>query len=337
MNIEFFSKCLSGREYIEAFLLRYDPSINSTLPKAVPQIVEDVDTTPIEDGHEDVVETLEPKRKTPNTTNYGIVYDSTVECSLLNKHVQLVDKDTIINSDIIYATSMPNLVCNSTKPLVFSFPGGFVFPVQETFFRSQDDIELNVVDFQSLYPTMMCRYNICPTNAAYHPDFMVQLSDGTLVDPLLSDEVEIFAVPLKVSGHMLNVVCFTIINVDSVTKSFITKFNRMRQQAKTEMRGCIKTSSQYDRLNARQLSLKLVVNSMYGLYNSANHSSYRPVLGALVTYMGRMALTRLEIYKLFEKYINKVDNTIVLLPKDVKRSKTTTNRRRLSSNVENTS
>ena len=53
---------------------------------------------------------------------------------------------------------------------------------------------------------------------------------------------------------------------------------------------------EYDRLNAKQLALKTIVNTVYGLYNDSRKNTFRPILASLITYGGRLSLVRLVLY-----------------------------------------
>ena len=297
------SKCMFGGDVLEQFFQKYTLQTTTKprhLPTANTQEDEAEGDFAVESDTEDADDSPQKHTKLPADKN-TIFYNASDIKGLLRPNnmaaLALVNKgklgSAVVNSEAVYATHMPHLVQNCTRPLALCFPGGFVFPVTRHTFTKQKDIVLNVLDFRSLYPTMMTRHDICMSNAAYHPEFMIQTPSGLLVHPADQMAVSTYAVPVKVSGHMVNIVCYTLRGVSSTIRRVTLKFNAMRREAKNKISSGTLSAAEHHRYDALQLTYKLVVNSMYGLYNSSRHKTFRPILGALVTYMGRMSLVRL--------------------------------------------
>ena len=312
-------RCLAGTTYIVEYFEKFQTNNHLLLLKNIIPIVqqdceEEEQKLDCEEEEED--EPILKHKTQPLKTS--IAYNKqTDQCTIIPQNIQKLClsntgrvANVVVNSEHVFAISMPQLLRHASKPLTLCFPGGFVFPVTQPIFKVEDDIFLNVVDFRSLYPTMMCRHNICMSTAGYHPGFKMGLPDGTLVEPSDEEHVSTYAVPIKVSGHMVNIVCYTLNKQQSIIKRVTMAFNKMRQEAKNKMKVPNIGLNEYDRLDAQQLTLKLVVNSMYGLYNSTNHRTYRPVLGALVTYMGRMSLVRLVYQSVVYFDKNNLDPTV---------------------------
>ena len=207
-----------------------------------------------------------------------------------------------INSAAMYEQLCGNYF-NSAQPSI-AISGGIVVPNTNPVFsqipatvEGQQPIDLLTGDFTSLYPTT-CQYaNICQTTAAYNPQYAIRIG-SYLYDPFDQQCFNQIAAPLKINTCFTSVATFIIRPEiwNSSTSQLIGDVKRRRKETKKKMKqvedefGC--DVSEYHILNFLQTAFKLLINTLYGIYLSPEYPSYRPYLGSLVTFYGRMALLR---------------------------------------------
>lgn len=214
------------------------------------------------------------------------------------------DTDSVfsINSAAMYERLCGNYF-NSDQPSI-AISGGIVVPNVNPVFsqipateEGQQPIDLLTGDFTSLYPTT-CQYaNICQTTAAYNPRYAIRIG-SYLYDPFDKQCFNQIAAPLKINTCFTSVATFIIRPEiwNSSTSQLIGDVKRRRKETKNKMKkveaelGC--DASEYHILNFLQTAFKLLINTLYGIYLSPEYPSYRPYLGSLVTFYGRMALLR---------------------------------------------
>ena len=122
-----------------------------------------------------------------------------------------------------------------------------------------------VVDFNSLYPTIIINYNLCHTN--FKP----------------------FA---TATTRQINGIHFE--NKDSLSKIILTTINNERRLTKDLIKDDISiTSDQKINLHTKQLALKLIANTIYGSFGCNGKLMLMP-LAQTVTYIGRIMLEYLE-------------------------------------------
>ena len=120
-----------------------------------------------------------------------------------------------------------------------------------------------LLDFNSLYPSIIQEYNICFTTIdhAHIPEGDVEVYDRLhLPDP---------SEPLGILPSEIRVLV------------------ERRKQVKQLMKSCQGNPEQYVQYDIRQKALKLTANSMYGCLGFTNSRFYAKPLAALITSKGR--------------------------------------------------
>ena len=174
--------------------------------------------------------------------------------------------------NIVLVTSLPNIVLVTSQDgddddMVVSakssrrkpaYAGGLVLEPKRGFY----DRFIVLLDFNSLYPSIIQEYNICFTtinHASCSPE-LEDLSTLQLPDP---------SVPLGVLPSEIRVLV------------------ERRRNVKQLMKGVQPNTEPYVQFDIRQKALKLTANSMYGCLGFANSRFYAKPLAALVTSKGR--------------------------------------------------
>ncbi|KAK9331740.1 hypothetical protein V1520DRAFT_337077 [Lipomyces starkeyi] len=140
------------------------------------------------------------------------------------------------------------------------FKGGLVFEPEKGLY----DKYVLVMDFNSLYPSIIQEYNICFTTVDRSN---CTETDDTVPDPPSSD------VPLGILPHLI-----------------ATLVSR-RRQVKSLMKDPKATGVQKAQWDIKQQALKLTANSMYGCLGYTKSRFYARPLAMLTTYKGREILT----------------------------------------------
>lgn len=163
------------------------------------------------------------------------------------------------------------------------------------------DSKICVCDFNSLYPSEMLKENLCMTTVCYNSKYMIDI-DGKLVSPYDKKFVNIVCVPLKMNKSYFYVLAFiTRPDVkESETSKMVYMLNKLRKQCKQEMSRMKKAGNivQYNIFNFKQLAVKTVTNSMYGISNSIFRPVFRPVISSLITRSARQSLLRFYLFYL---------------------------------------
>jgi DNA polymerase alpha subunit A len=127
-----------------------------------------------------------------------------------------------------------------------------------------------LLDFNSLYPSIIQEHNICFTT--------VDRPDENEVQKLTS-EVELLAHTSLPDGTV----------DDGILPKVLRRLVNSRQQVKTAMKS-ERNAKNHQNLDIRQKALKLTANSMYGCLGFQNSRFYAKPLAALITAKGREAL-----------------------------------------------
>ncbi|KAF2473440.1 uncharacterized protein BDR25DRAFT_282974 [Lindgomyces ingoldianus] len=140
------------------------------------------------------------------------------------------------------------------------FKGGLVFEPEKGLY----DKFILVMDFNSLYPSIIQEFNICFTT--------VERSD------LSEDDERVPEVPLNQDQGILPRLIATLVS--------------RRREVKKLMKSPTATSDQLATWDIKQLALKLTANSMYGCLGYTRSRFYARPLAMLTTYKGREILRR---------------------------------------------
>ncbi|KAL4705659.1 hypothetical protein ACJJTC_011221 [Scirpophaga incertulas] len=158
------------------------------------------------------------------------------------------DKDDAINSNVSKK--------QAKKKAAYS--GGLVLDPKKGFY----DKLILLMDFNSLYPSIIQEYNICFTTIKRKNTIA---SDDDLANLVLPS-------PNKEFG---------------ILPTQIRRLVESRREVKKLMKSPDLPSEQYMQYNIRQMALKLTANSMYGCLGFAHSRFYAKPLAALVTMKGR--------------------------------------------------
>ncbi|GFT37342.1 DNA polymerase alpha catalytic subunit [Trichonephila clavipes] len=150
-----------------------------------------------------------------------------------------------------------------------AYEGGLVLEPKKGFY----DKFILLMDFNSLYPSIIQEYNICFTTIPRVP---------------ASQEEEVIEVPLPDAGLE-----------PGILPAEIRKLVESRRQVKQMMKGNDVTKDRYAQYDIRQRALKLTANSMYGCLGFTHSRFYAKSLAALITRKGREIL--LKTKELVEK------------------------------------
>lgn len=136
-----------------------------------------------------------------------------------------------------------------------------------------------VLDFESLYPSIMRAYNICIST------FLGTWQNRDDVpNEYTFPEYSVIEIDAGVC------VVFKRKGIEGVFPSILRVLLEQRKTVKTTMKSFEKGSIQYNQANAKQLSLKVAANSLYGYLGAPTSQIYEKALAASVTSMGRQSL-----------------------------------------------
>ncbi|KAI4466477.1 dna polymerase alpha catalytic subunit [Holotrichia oblita] len=137
-----------------------------------------------------------------------------------------------------------------------TYSGGLVLDPKIGFY----DKLILLMDFNSLYPSIIQEYNVCFTTIQHSPDRGCDFSrDKTKTSAILPAEIR--------------------------------KLVESRRNVKSLMKNVDVSSELYMQYNIRQMALKLTANSMYGCLGFANSRFFAKEIAAFVTQKGREILT----------------------------------------------
>lgn len=142
-----------------------------------------------------------------------------------------------------------------------TYAGGLVLAPKPGLHR-----DVCVIDFKSMYPTLMMKYNVSPDTVTTSPgegvEFFGEIGVGVRRD------------------------------VEGLFPAIIKRLVEERDAVRERMRGLDPSSPEYRVLDAYQRVLKVLANAMYG-YMGWSGARYYSLEGAqLVTYLGRETITR---------------------------------------------
>lgn len=165
------------------------------------------------------------------------------------------------------------------------YSGGLVIDPKAGFY---DNIIL-LLDFNSLYPSIIQEYNLCFTTVSRRS---TRNFDGTEIQPTKvqemdnDDEEEDYNIDLDVELPDKNNQAKDAI-LPNVLRNLVQKRRMVKQQMKNE-----KDQVKWQQLNIRQQALKLTANSMYGCLGFGSSRFHAKAIAALITKTGRETLLK---------------------------------------------
>ena len=138
-----------------------------------------------------------------------------------------------------------------------------------------------VLDFESLYPSIMLAYNMCVSTMIFSPSVeeeagmqfpqysVVEIGDGTKA-------------------------CFRRDQGRGVVPSILETLLKRRKAVKASLPTLSAGSVEYSQANAQQLALKVACNSVYGYFGASTSHLFVKQLAAAVTAVGRQSLVKVQ-------------------------------------------
>lgn len=140
-----------------------------------------------------------------------------------------------------------------------------------------------VLDFESLYPSIMLAYNMCVSTL-----IQVYTSGDTVPAEYVFPRYSAIDI-----GNGTTAV-FRREGGDGVVPSILRTLLARRKAVKKGLAGLAPGSVEYNQANAKQLALKVACNSVYGYFGASTSQLYEKALAAAVTSMGRQSLFKVQ-------------------------------------------
>lgn len=170
------------------------------------------------------------------------------------------------------------------------YGGGLVLDPKAGFY---DNIIL-LLDFNSLYPSIIQEYNLCFTTVERKPTKNFDGSDlkkATTKDPALAGIMGDNDSNDEEPEEEVQVPSGLAATKDAILPNVLRSLVQKRRQVKAQMKN-EKDQTKYQQLNIRQTALKLTANSMYGCLGFSSSRFYAQAIAALITRTGRETLMR---------------------------------------------
>lgn len=153
------------------------------------------------------------------------------------------------------------LIPPQTERRVRSYQGGLVIQPRPGLHR-----DIAVIDFKSMYPSIMIRFNISPE---------------TVVEGRVENGEYYEELGLSVRR-----------DVEGLFPSVLGLLLRMRDETRRSMEGLTPSDPMYRVLDARQKTLKILANTVYGYMGWGAARWYSAEAASLVTFIGRRMISR---------------------------------------------
>jgi len=156
-----------------------------------------------------------------------------------------------------------------------------------------------LLDFNSLYPSIIQEYDICFTTLQIPPKSLLETANKKNMNETKNSnkieieddkqiKEEIVANPVNVQDDELNMIK-RVDNPYSVLPTVIKSLVSQRRYVKEQLKG-EKNESKREILDIKQKAIKLIANSMYGCLGFANSRFYAKPIAATITRYGRQIL-----------------------------------------------
>ena len=179
---------------------------------------------------------------------------------------------------------------NSSSSIKDKYEGATVLTAKEGFY----DI-LTVLDFASLYPSLIISYNICKTTVYRKEDVEYSIKNGVLIfDDLTKSWIkksvsnnDFYEVDV---GQELGIIYYIKENIKKgviplICEEFINKRKEVRK-----ILAVSKDEFEKTRLDTEQANIKIANNSTYGSLGDSNSVHFNKYLAASITALGRQSL-----------------------------------------------
>ena len=157
-----------------------------------------------------------------------------------------------------------------------SYTGAVVLDMIKGFYPKGYE-SIFVLDYHSLYPRIEIKYNLCPST------IVPCLKELLMIHPDFKPDIDFFCIPGTNSAFISHTHCLGI--VPSLSLLLLHERSLVKAMMKKEEDPVLKNV--YD---LRQLNIKIVTNSIYGLLGDSNSFIKAPVVAASVTAMGRLTI-----------------------------------------------
>lgn len=184
---------------------------------------------------------------------------------------------------------------NKQKLKIKNYEGGLVLEPKTGFY---DQIVL-LLDFNSLYPSIIQQYNICFTTVERIPSQIILDNRKPEIN-----ENQVFYENVEEEENLdINIIRKTESKaiLPQIIESLIIKRNIIKEAMKKEKDLFLK-----EMLNIKQLALKLSANSLYGYLGYQHSRFYSKTMAALITKIGRDILK--ETVKIVKQIPNKIES-----------------------------
>jgi len=166
-----------------------------------------------------------------------------------------------------------------------AYAGGYVLEPKAGFY----DTFILLLDFNSLYPSIIQEYSLCFTTVDRRPsknfdntEIVVekQFVDG---EEVVDDEEMNISLPDKDNPNLKTSI------LPEILKNLVEKRKAVKKQIKDE-----KNKEKLQQLDIRQKAIKLTANSMYGCLGFTSSRFHAKAIAALVTRTGRETLMKTQ-------------------------------------------
>ncbi|KAI8876237.1 hypothetical protein K501DRAFT_279596 [Backusella circina FSU 941] len=179
-----------------------------------------------------------------------------------NKYAHYVKKKEFVASkiELDVNTQISSQLADTDQPSTEKFSGGLVLDPKTGYY----DSFVILLDFNSLYPSIIQEYNVCFTT---RNDLELSQKSGDYDDDNDGD-----------------------ISRDSILPSLVKVLVQKRKEIKSLMKDPHISESKKSQYDIQQMALKLTANSMYGCLGSSFSRFYAKDLAMFITFMGRTIL-----------------------------------------------
>ena len=141
------------------------------------------------------------------------------------------------------------------------------------------------VDFKSLYPSLILKYNLDSSAYSYWSQFLIYIAELNIyVSPFDNKYISQIPIPIKYNTFLIYSLGFLIRSevCKSITSKYLIKKMQDRDEIKV-MLGRQLCLNEREYLLNKELYIKLLMNTIYGNLNNVYCNSYLSELAAIKT------------------------------------------------------